>query len=122
MTRICESCGFENRDDYDFCAKCGNPLVEGLEPNNVIVLKAESVKVNQKAILLSYIVTIVLSWSGFIVGLISKSRGMAAFTFFGFFMPFYLIQSPIPAIKRHGIIQLFISLVGVAISFYVMLK
>lgn len=122
MTRICKNCEYINQDDYDFCAKCGNPLVEGEKPNNVVVLKAEHLKINKNAIILSYIVTIFLSWSGFIVGLISKSRGMAALTFFGFFMPFYLVQSPIPAIRRHGIIQMIISLVGVALSFYVMLK
>ena len=70
MTRLCENCGFVNQDDYDFCAKCGNPLVEGLKPKNFIVFKPEQYKINKKAILLSYIITIILSWSGFIVGLI----------------------------------------------------
>ena len=28
------------------------------------------------------------SWSGFIVGIISKNTRIAVFTFFGFFMPF----------------------------------
>lgn len=122
MTRQCEKCGFVNQDDYDFCAKCGNPLIEGVQPKNFIVFKPENYKVNNKAIILSYIVTIFLSWSGFIVGLISKHTGFAAVTFFGFFMPFYLVQSRHPTIRKHGIIQLVISLIGVALSFYVMLK
>lgn len=122
MTRQCENCGFVNQDDYDFCAKCGTPLVEGLQPKNVIVVKPEDVQVNKKAIIISYIVTIFLSWSGFIVGIISKNTRMAPFAFFGFFMPFYLVQSKHPTIKKHGILQLVISLVGVALSFYVMLR
>ena len=82
MTRQCEKCGFVNQDDYDFCAKCGTPLVEGLQPKNFIVFKPEDYKINKKAIILSYIVTIFLSWSGFIVGMISKHTGFAAVTFF----------------------------------------
>ena len=89
MTRQCEKCGFVNQDDYDFCAKCGNPLIEGVQPRNFMV--------------------------------IAKNTKMATFAFFGFFMPFYLVQSRHPTIRKHGIIQLLISLVGVALSFYVML-
>lgn len=121
MTRQCEKCGFVNQDDYDFCAKCGNPLIEGVQPKNFIVFRPEDYKVNKKAIAVSYIITIFLSWSGFIVGLISKHTGFAAVTFFGFFMPFYLVQSRHPTIRKHGIIQLIISLVGVALSFYVLM-
>ena len=120
MTRLCENCGFVNQDDYDFCAKCGNPLVEGLKPKNFIVFKPEQYKINKKAILLSYIITIILSWSGFIVGIISKNTRIAVFTFFGFFMPFYLVQSKHPTIRKHGLIMMISSLVGVALSFYVM--
>ena len=36
-----------------------------------VVIKPEDYKVNNKAIALSYIVTIFLSWSGFIIGLIA---------------------------------------------------
>lgn len=122
MTRLCKNCGFVNQDDYDFCAKCGTSLVEGVQPNNFIVFKPDQYKINNKAIILSYIVTIFLSWIGFIVGIISKNTRMAAFTFFGFFMPFYLVQSRHPTIRKHGIIQLIISLLGVALSFYVMLN
>ena len=121
MTRTCEKCGFANQDDYDFCAKCGNPLVEGLKPNQVYIYRPEQLRINKKALVAAYIVTIFLSWSGFIVGLVSKQTSMAVFTFFGFFMPFYLVQSRHPTLRKHGLIMMMISLVGVALSFYVML-
>lgn len=121
MTRICENCQFENQDEYDFCAKCGTPLVEGLKPRQLYVYKPEQLQVNKKAIVAAYIITIFLSWSGFVVGLISKHTNLAVFTFFGFFMPFYLVQSRHPTIKKHGLVMMVISLVGVGLSFYVML-
>ncbi|MBQ6099545.1 MAG: zinc-ribbon domain-containing protein [Methanobrevibacter sp.] len=123
MVRLCKNCGFENQDDYDFCAKCGTPLVEGLKPAQVYVYQRQEMpELNRKAVILSYIVTIFLSWSGFIFGLIFKNTTFATFTFFGFFMPFYLVQSKHPSIKKHGIIQMVISLVGVALSFYIMFR
>lgn len=121
MVRLCEKCGFENQDDYDYCAKCGTPLVEGLKPKSVFIYNRQNPPINKKAIIASYIITIFLSWSGFVFGLIAKNTSLATFTFFGFFMPFYLVQSKHPTIKKHGIIQLVISLVGVALSFYIML-
>lgn len=120
MTRICNNCGYENQDDYDYCAKCGTPLVEGLKPKQVFVYRPEDVQINKKALAISYIATIILSWSGFIVSLISKNTFIAVFTFFGFFMPFYLIQAPVKELRKHGFIQLAISIVGVSLSFYVM--
>ena len=121
MTRICSRCEFENQDDYDYCAKCGTPLVEGLKPNNVIVVKAEP-RLNKKIMILSYLITIFLSWSGFVVTVLTKHSSMGIFTFFGFFIPFYLIQAPIRELRRHGIIQLLIATVGVTLSLYVMLN
>lgn len=123
MTRICNNCNFENQDDYDFCAKCGTPLVEGAQQRNFIVFKDmnELPPVNNKAIIASYIVTIFLSWSGFIVGTLLKNTSLSIFTFFGFFMPFYLVQSRHPTIRKHGIIMLIISLIGVFLSFYTLL-
>ncbi len=120
MTRLCNNCGFVNQDDYDYCAKCGTPLVEGLKRKNVIVFKPEDVKINKKAILISYIITIFFSWIGVIVAILSKNTKAGVFAFFGFFMPFYLVQSKHPTIKKHGFIQLLISLAGVALSFYLM--
>lgn len=121
MVRKCKRCGFENQDEYDFCAKCGTPLVEGLKPKQVFVYKSQQPSINKKALVAAYIVTIFLSWSGFVVGIIAKNTLMATFTFFGFFMPFYLVQSRHPTLRKHGLILMVISLVGVALSFYVMM-
>ena len=121
MTRICKNCEFVNQDDYDFCAKCGTPLVEGVKPKNFIVFRREEPPINKKAIIASYILTIFLSWSGFIIATFFKSTRFSIFTFFGFFMPFFLIQSSERQIRRHGFIQLAISVIGVILSMYVML-
>lgn len=121
MTRICEKCGFENQDDYDYCAKCGNPLVEGLKPKQIYVYNSPPEQVNKKAIVAAYISTIFLSWSGFFVNLFMKNNFMITFTFFGFFMPFFLVQSKHPTLRKHGLIMMIIALAGVALSFFVML-
>lgn len=122
MVRLCKNCGFENQDDYDYCAKCGTPLIEGAQPKQIYVYKSSNnlPELNYKAVAISYIVTIFLSWGGFIAWLLAKNTSFAPFTFFGFFMPFYLVQSKHPKLRRHGIIQMVISLVGVALSFYVL--
>lgn len=120
MTRICKNCGFQNQDDYDYCAKCGTPLVEGLKPKQVFVYRQEDIKINKTAILITYIITIFLSWGGLILNLVFKSTSMMIFAFFGFFMPFYLLQAPVKELRRHGYILLAISAVGVILSFYVM--
>lgn len=121
MVRLCENCGFENQDDYDYCAKCGTPLIEGAKPKQIYVYRSSDnlPALNYKAVAISYILTILLSWGGFIGWLISKNTIFSAFTFFGFFMPFYLVQSKHPKLRRHGIIQMVISLIGVALSFFV---
>lgn len=85
MTRQCERCGFINQDDYDFCAKCGNPLVEGVQPKNFMVVRPEDIKINKKAIAISYIVTIFLSWSGFIVGILAKKHSHGSIYLFRIF-------------------------------------
>lgn len=120
MTRICSNCEFENQDDYDFCAKCGTPLVEGVQPKNFIVYHTQP-QLNRKAIIISYIITIFLSWSGFVVSVLLKNSHMGVFTFFGFFLPFYLVQSSVREIKKHGYIQLAISIIGVSLSLYAMM-
>ena len=120
MVRVCKKCEYINQDDYDYCAKCGTPLVEGLQPKQVYVYKSQLPPINKKALIVAYILTIFLSWIGFFIGLMSKNRIFATFTFFGFFMPFYLVQSRHPTLKKHGLIMMAISLVGVVLSFYVM--
>ena len=51
MTRICSNCEFENQDDYDFCAKCGTPLVDGVGQNNFILYHPPP-QLNKKAIII----------------------------------------------------------------------
>lgn len=121
MARICNNCEYENKDEYDYCAKCGAPLVEGLKPKQIYVYSAQKPQINKKVLAISYIVTIFLSWSGVIVGLLAKNKSMAGFAFFGFFLPIYLIQAPVKELRKHGIIQLIISALGVGLSFYIML-
>lgn len=121
MTRLCKNCGFENKDEYDFCAKCGTPLIEGLQPKQVFVYRREEPQINKKVLIISYMITIFLSWGGFVFGILTKNTTLSAFTFFGFFMPFYLVQAPVRELRKHGLIQLIISIVGVALSLYVMM-
>jgi hypothetical protein len=112
MTRICKNCKFENQDSYDFCAKCGTPLVEGLKPNTVFVYRNAEPAINKKFLIISYLITIVFSFGGFIIDLVAKHTSMGFFSFFGFFMPFFLLQARDMKIKKHGVIQLLISLIG----------
>ncbi len=112
MTRICKNCKFENQDSYDFCAKCGTPLVEGLKPNTVFVYRNAEPTINKKFLIISYLITIVFSFGGFIIDLVAKHTSMGFFSFFGFFMPFFLLQARDMRIKKHGVIQLLISLIG----------
>ena len=112
MVRICKNCGFENQDSYAFCAKCGTPLVEGLQPNTFFVYRNVEHGISRKFIIISYIITIFFSFGGFLMDLVARNTSMGFFSFFGFFMPFFLIQAQDNNIKKHGFIQLFISLVG----------
>ena len=112
MVRICKNCGFENQDSYDFCAKCGTPLVEGLQPNTFFVYRNVEQGISRKFIIISYIITIFFTFGGFLMDLVAINTSMGYFSLFGFFMPFFLIQAQDNNIKKHGFIQLFISLVG----------
>lgn len=112
MTRICKNCKFENQDSYDFCAKCGTPLVEGLRPNTVFVYRNVEPTINKRFIIISYLITILFSFGGFLIDLVAKHTSMGFFSFFGFFMPFFLLQAQDMKIKKHGVIQLLISLIG----------
>jgi hypothetical protein len=64
--------------------------------------------------MISYIITIVFSWGGLISNAIFNSYGFIGFV--GLFLPFYLAQSKNPIAKRHGYIQIAISLVGIFLS------
>ena len=106
MVKICTYCSMENQDNFNFCSNCGRPLVYNKEKRAAIDFK--------KLIIASYIITVVFSWGGLIFNTIFNSFGF--FGFIGLFLPFYLIQSKNPIAKRHGYIQIAISLTGIFIS------
>ena len=83
MTRKCNNCGFENQDDYDYCAKCGIPLVEGAKPKQFYVYRAQP-RVNKRNLLISYLVTIFLSWGGVILWFIQKPQVLLCLRFSDF--------------------------------------
>lgn len=76
MVRICKNCGFENQDSYDFCAKCGTPLVEGLQPNTFFVYRNVEHGISRKFIIISYIITIFFSFGGFLMDLVARNTSM----------------------------------------------
>lgn len=112
MSRVCKNCGFENKDEYDFCAKCGNPLVEGLSPSTFFVYRDAEPIISKKFIIASYIITFIFSFGGFIIDSLINKQSLVFFSFFGFFMPFLLLQARDTRIKVHGVIQLVMSLIG----------
>jgi len=106
MVKICPHCGFENQDNSNFCSSCGKPLIFNEKMNLAIDYK--------KLIIVSYIITIVFSWGGLIFNVLFNSFGFIGFI--GLFLPFYLIQSKDPIAKKHGYIQIAISLIGILLS------
>jgi len=106
MVKICHYCGFENQDSFNFCSNCGRTLVFNEKENSSIDYK--------KIIIISYVITIIFSWGGLIFNVLFNSYGF--FGFIGLFLPFYLIQSKNPIIKKHGYIQIAISLIGIFLS------
>lgn len=106
MVKICPYCGCENQDNFNFCYDCGKPLLFNEEKN---------VDINyNKLIIVSYILTILFSWGGLIFNTIFNTFGFIGFI--GLFLPFYLIQSKNPIAKKHGYIQIIISLIGIFLN------
>lgn len=120
MTRVCPKCGYENSDDFNFCAKCGTPLVENpqMPPQMGVPVVTKAMK--RKLIIISYIITIFLSWGGVVIALLGLKSSIGVIGFFGIFMPFYLVQAPDPEVRKHGYIMLVLSLIGLALSFYLL--
>lgn len=116
MVRICKNCGYENKDEYNFCAKCGTQLVENVVTPQMALELQESTK--KKLIIISYLVTIILSWGGVVLYLLQFNYSVGYLGFFGAFMPFYLVQAPDKNVKKHGYIMLLISIIGIILSFY----
>lgn len=116
MVRICSNCNYENKDEYDFCAKCGTPLTE----NSNQLRMGISEKSKRNLIIISYLVTIVLSWGGVLIYFLRAKYSVGYLGFFGIFMPFYLIQAPDKKIRKHGYVMLLISIIGILLSFYLL--
>ncbi len=120
MTIVCHKCGYQNGDDYNFCAKCGAQLVENPQISSQIGIPIVTESIKRRLIIISYIITIFLSWSGVIINFLGLKSSVGVIGFFGIFMPFYLIQAKDPKIKKHGYIMLILSLVGLTLSFYLL--
>nr|WP_302577705.1 zinc ribbon domain-containing protein [Methanobrevibacter arboriphilus] len=103
MVKICSYCGCENQESFNFCSNCGRPLILKEEKNLIIDYK--------KLIIISYVVTIIFSWGGLFFNLLFNSYGF--FGIIGLFLPFYLIQSQNKSVKKHGYIQIALSLIGI---------
>ena len=106
MVKICPHCACENQDNFNFCSNCGKSLLFNEKENVAIDYK--------KLIMISYGITILFSWGGLIFNAIFNNFGFIGFL--GLFLPFYLIQSKNPIAKKHGIVQIAISLIGIFLS------
>jgi len=105
MVKVCPYCRCENQDNFNFCSNCGRPLIPE-EKNLGFDYK--------RLIIVSYIITILFSWGGLIFNTLFHNFGFLGFI--GLFLPFYLVQSNNPTIKKHGYIQIAISLIGIFLS------
>lgn len=106
MVKICQNCGLKNSDNFNFCSNCG----ENLNYEREIAIS------NKKLIIISYFLTITFSWGGIIINLIF-SNSIGFFGMVGIFLPFFLIQSRNANLKKHGFIQLAISIMGLILTF-----
>ncbi|WP_409200833.1 zinc ribbon domain-containing protein [Methanobrevibacter sp. DSM 116169] len=108
MVKICSRCGFKYKNSYNFCPNCGNESFIK-DPDNIAIK-------NKHLIIGSYILTILFSWGGLLLNFILNFKNTSFFSFFGIFIPFYLIQSNNSLLKKHGYIQIVISLIGIILS------
>ena len=106
MGEICPYCGFENLENSKFCSSCGKSLVLNGVSSSAIDYK--------KLIIVSYILVILFSWGSILFNFLFNSFGFIGFI--GLFLPFYLIQSKDPIVKKHGYILIAISLIGISLS------
>ena len=106
MVKICPYCSYENEDKANFCSNCGKTLL--FNENTIPVINYK------KIISISYILTITFSWGGLIFNTFFNNFGFIGFI--GMFLPFYLIQSSNPIAKKHGYIQIVISLIGIFLT------
>lgn len=113
MVKTCKHCGWENQENAAFCSSCGKSLSKQEEDNKEEKYMGFDYK---KLIILSYIVSIAFTWGGVIFNILVNRHGVGFFGFIGLFLPFYLVQSNNPTVKKHGYIQIIISLIGILIS------
>lgn len=115
----CPKCGYENRDDFYYCAKCGYQLIDN--PEDCYEIRPNmGYKTYKNLIIVTYIVTILLSWGGVIIYLLGLRSSVDVLGFAGCFMPFYLLQNPDKKLRRNGYILLLISIIGIALSCYLL--
>lgn len=106
MVKICKYCSCENQENFNYCSNCGMPLIQKKEKDLILNYK--------KLIIISYIITILFSWGGILLNILFNNYSF--FSFIGIFLPFYLIQSKDKFVKKHGYIQIAISIVGIILS------
>ncbi|MCQ2737507.1 MAG: hypothetical protein MJ224_02770 [archaeon] len=137
----CPYCNSENPDSYKYCHECGCPLnYSNFNPNpnsnsnsnfnnnphsifnnynnsnsyynnSNLVMSDESKK---KLIIFGYIIAILFGWGSFLFSFLFRSFGFYGFFgFFGLFFPGFMLNSNDKTLKKHGIIQLLITLLGI---------
>lgn len=104
----CPVCGKENINDYKFCHDCGSPA---FNLDNVPLI-------NNKLIIVGYVIAIFLGWGNFILSSIFGVR-YGFISFIGLAFPGILLNSSDSKIRKHGYIQLAIMISGILTSFLV---
>ncbi len=78
---------------------------------------------SRKIIIIGYIVAILFGWGGILLNLLLGAIGsFGFFGFVGFVFPGFLLNSSNPSIRKHAYIQMFIMLVGFALTLYMMFR
>ena len=125
----CPYCNSENPDSYKYCHECGCPLnysnfnSNNSNPNfdnfnysnhNKSINQNISYTDKKKLIIIGYIIAILFGWGSFIISLLFRSFGFYGFFgFFGLFFPGFMLNSKDKTLKKHAIIQLLITLLGI---------
>ena len=112
----CPYCNSENPDSYKYCHECGCPLNYtnfNSNSNHSINQNIEYTD-KKKLILIGYIISILFGWGTFLFSFLFRSFGFYGFFgFFGLFFPGFMLNSNDKTLKKHGIIQLLITLLGI---------
>lgn len=104
MVKKCPFCGELNQNSFNYCSNCGNPL---FNKDNIFA----SSKENKNLIFIGYLFTFIFCWGGVFLSLFS-SIGV-----FGLFLPFYLTSSDDSTMRKHGYIQMVLSVLGLVLTF-----